>query len=1160
MMLSPRNPARRKFFGARMSLVFAYRYMRPILFFLLATSVFAQRGVPSAVFHAPQKARQSAPSKRLALRVARERWLPPVTAAERALKPARPGVTQIGLHRGVTAADLEGDWQTARDGSSIWRLVLRSPGAAAIRLHLEDFHAPDGQLWITELHENQPQTFGPYTNGGVHEDGEFWTNAALGEAVLIEYQARSRSRTLPFRIAEISHFTNLPIQIAKPAPDMTLAKAGEIRSAALSCNIDVNCRPEYAELARAVARISFETGDGGALCSGTVINTRNSSFIPYFLTAAHCISSDAEARTVEAFFLYQSQSCNGPAPTASSIKRALGARYVAGSSLDAGDFTLLRLNSVPDGTIFAGWNPDEHPAGAAVTGIHHPTGDLKKISFGSRGDTVNTRSRPAQNFYTITWREGVTQGGSSGSGIFNDQNQLVGMLSGGPRPEAGQTECDMRPAFDWYGRFDVAFPQIRTLLEDRAGTNPGGGGTTNPANGAALTSGTPLRITLPAVSSSTLFSGNQGYRVQVPEGATELEISLATSTTGADLDLFVSFESEPAIESGRIRSDYNSITDSGNERILINAQSSPPLRAGTYYIALASYTTGREIVGTLTARIGSSSTGGGETQTTLLTSGVSRSFSLPAVTGGTLFRGAAAYRIDVPANATQLQIRVNTATPNADVDLYARFGAEVVTENSRVVTDHRSDSDTGNETITINAQSTPPLRPGTYFLALGLFTNGVAVTGNISATVSTASTGSNAPPAVLTSGVSRPVSLPTTNGATLFSGDLAFQITVPEGATRLKIDLRGAQPDVDVDLFVKYGTLARVVNGRADSDYSTEGPAGDESVEITGSSSPALKPGVYYIQFVNFTNTKPFTGTITATVDRAAAVPATPTILSSGVPGKLALPAVDGPILYAGNYGYRIQVPEGATRLTVRLSTATPNADVDLYVRYGADVDLTAEGELVADHFSETLTGNEVIVLSSASNPPLRAGTYFIATALFTPGVNVTGSVTATIERAPSSTPALGRELTFNEPATFSLPAVDGPVLFGGSNVFRINVAQPGGLKFELRTAAPGVDVDIHVRFQQPPALENGRIAADFTAAGDTGNEDLTVLPNLIGSRLGTYYVALSVYTPGTPIMGTLLVTPIVPGGSGDEKRWEQSVMKERGGELVKPKVRLTAE
>lgn len=1134
-----------------MRVILAYNHMRLTLFVLFATALFAQRGVPSTVFHAPQKPRQAAPAERMTLRAAPERWLKPVTTEERAAKLVRPGLTQVSLHRGLTTADTDGAWQTGRDGVHVWRLVLRSPGAAAIRLHLEGFNAANGRLWLSEIEPAEPQSFGPYTGRGIHDDGEFWTNTALGEAVLLEYESTSRS--LPFRISEISHFTALPL------PD---GKAVSNKSASLACNIDVNCRPEYAELARAVARYSFETGEGGALCSGTVLNTRGQSFVPYFLTAAHCVSSDAEARTVEAFFLYQSQRCDGPPPTAASVGRALGARYLAGSSLEGGDMTLLRLNSVPDNTIFAGWTADTLPNGANVTGIHHPAGDLKKISFGARGDDIPVRGRPAQNFYTILWREGVTQGGSSGSGIFNEQNQLVGMLSGGPRPPAGQTECDLRPAFDWYGRFDIAFPQIRSFLEDRAGSTPGGGGggTTNPATGTAVTSGTPVRITIPSVAISTLFSGDRGYSIQVPEGATELEITLATATANADLDLFVSYESEPSIEGGRIRSDYNSVNNSGDERIVINAQSSPPLRAGVYRIAIASYTTGRDIVATLSARIGTPGSGGSATQTVLLSNGVSRNFTLPSVQGGVLFTGPRAYRIEVPANASQLQIRVNTTTPNADVDLYSRFGSEVVVENGRANADHRSTSDSGNELITINAQSTPPLRAGTYFIALGLFTNNIEVNGNITATFTAAPTGPNATPVVLTSGVAKTIALPAAANPTLFSGDLAFQITVPEGATRLKVDLRASTPGIDVDLFVKFGVLARVVNGKADADYVSEGLAGDESIEITSSSNPPLKAGVYFIQFVNWDNSKPFTGSVTATVERAFVAPSAPTTLTSGVAGKLNLPAVDGPILFTGNYSYKIQVPEGATRLTVRLATATPNADVDLYVRYGADVDLTAGGEIIADHYSETVTGNEVIVLSAASDPPLRAGTYYISTALFTTGIPVTGSVTATVERAPAGTPTIGRELAFNEASTFRLDAVERPTLFGGANVFRVNVNQPGGLKFELRTQTPGVDVDIHVRFQQPPAIENGRIAADFSAAGDTGDEDLTVLPNLIGNRLGTYYVALAVYSTGTPITGTLLVKPIVPGASGDEKRAPNSLEKESEGRAMKPKIRSTAE
>jgi len=1123
--------------------------MRPILLVALTTSLFAQPGVPSAVYHAPEKERQAAPTRRFALRPAAERWMAPLTDEERNARRVRAGLTQIAVHRAARAEDLRGTWETARDGSAVWRLALRSPGAAAIRLHLEEFHAGDGRLWITEMHGNEPQTFGPYSGEGIHGDGEFWSNAALGEAVLIEYEPAGRSRSLPFRIAEISHFTSLPVAIAKPDAELTLAKAGETRNAALSCNIDVTCRPEYAELARAVARISFETDEGGALCSGTVLNTRSNSMIPYFLTAAHCISSDAEARTVEAYFLYQTSTCNGPAPSAASVRRVVGARYMAGSSVEGGDFTLLRLNSVPDGTVFAGWSSTAHPVGAAVTGIHHPTGDLKKISFGARGTDLATRGRPVQNFYTIIWNEGVTEGGSSGSGIFNEQRQLVGMLSGGPRAPAGQTECDLRPAFDWYGRFDVAFPQIRSLLEDD-GTDPGPGPVT-PATGTLLTSGAAQAVTLPAVTNSTLFGGNLGYRIVVPQGATELEISLATSTANADVDLFASFEQQPAIVSGRVQADHSSATDSGNERIVINAQSTPPLRAGTYFIALASFTTGREIQATLTARVGSPAPGTSET--TLLTNGTARTFSLPAVTSGTLFRGPSSYRIEVPANASQLQIRVATATPNADVDLYARFGAEPAVEGGRANADYRSVSDTGNEIITIDAQSTPPLQEGTYYIALGLFTTGTAVNGTIVAEFTTPVSVTGPPPVALNSGVSRTVSLPATVNPVLFTGEYAYQITVPEGSSGLRVELRPDAFHVDADLFVKRGALARLIDGRPDTEYRSEGPDGNETVDI----SSGLLPGIYYIQLINYTSTEPFTGTIVATVERNAPAPTLTTTLVSGVPAKLQLPSVENAALFRGNYSYKIDVPEGSTRLTIRLNTATPNADVDLYARFATDIGLSSGGEVVADHFSESPTGNEVIVISSASNPTLRAGTYFIATALFTRGTPVTGTVTATVERAPTTTPTVGRELPFNETVQFSLPAVNAATFFGGNNLLRVNVTQPGGLRFELRSLTPNVDLDLHVRYQQPPAIENGRIVADFNAAGDTGNEDLTIAPNFIGDRFGTYYVAVSLYTRNVPVTATLRVIPIAPGAS-DEKREVLPLRKESG--LVKAKPRLREE
>jgi hypothetical protein len=59
-------------------------------------------------------------------------------------------------------------------------------------------------------------------------------------------------------------------------------------------------------------------------------------------------------------------------------------------------------------------------------GIHHPAGDIKKISFENRA------LETAGKFWRVPrWDLGVTEGGSSGSGLWNQDHLLVGQLYGG---------------------------------------------------------------------------------------------------------------------------------------------------------------------------------------------------------------------------------------------------------------------------------------------------------------------------------------------------------------------------------------------------------------------------------------------------------------------------------------------------------------------------------------------------------------------------------------------------------------------------------------------------------------------------------------------------------------------------------------------------------
>ena len=81
------------------------------------------------------------------------------------------------------------------------------------------------------------------------------------------------------------------------------------------------------------------------------------------------------------------------------------------------------------------------------------------------------------------------------------------------------------------------------------------------------------------------------------------------------------------------------------------------------------------------------------------------------------------YSIDVPPGATSLKIELNG---DQDVDLFVRFGERVVNQGFHPVSDYVSAGKSGSEAITITASSTPPLRTGTYFIAIANFGPGEA--------------------------------------------------------------------------------------------------------------------------------------------------------------------------------------------------------------------------------------------------------------------------------------------------------------------------------------------------------------------------------------------------------------------------------------------------
>ena len=94
------------------------------------------------------------------------------------------------------------------------------------------------------------------------------------------------------------------------------------------------------------------------------------------------------------------------------------------------------------------------------------------------------------------------------------------------------------------------------------------------------------------------------------------------------------------------------------------------------------------------------------------------------------------YWVNVPTGATQLAIHLVTATQGTDVDLYANRGYRAGYERWWA-NQYLSTGPGGNESITITPQSSPPLEPGPYFIAIThkVRTAGVRAEGTLTAEV-----------------------------------------------------------------------------------------------------------------------------------------------------------------------------------------------------------------------------------------------------------------------------------------------------------------------------------------------------------------------------------------------------------------------------------------
>lgn len=348
---------------------------------------------------------------------------------------------RVGVPQHLIMKLRDGAWRDVK-GGRLWTAEISAAGALGMRVHFSGMNLPRGaELHLYDPAQPQATRVGPYAGNGPVGDRELWAGSIFSDVVRIEYYEPSNAiggnSAQPFVIDDIQHYYR----------DIRPKSKGGGGEGAGSCHNDPVCFPAWADVADSVARLLYVDG-GTWVCSGQLINTVASDETPYFLTAYHCIASNSVAATAEFLWGYERTTCGSGSPatgTTSSVAQFISAWSLTDTTL------LLILGEIPADVYWSGWTSSAITSGTASTCVHHPSGDYKRISFGTKFNTPNCGG-PATHFVLADWNSGVTEGGSSGSGFWRDSDQLLfGTLT------CGASACSAQTADDSYGRFDTAY-------------------------------------------------------------------------------------------------------------------------------------------------------------------------------------------------------------------------------------------------------------------------------------------------------------------------------------------------------------------------------------------------------------------------------------------------------------------------------------------------------------------------------------------------------------------------------------------------------------------------------------------------------------------------------------------------------------------------------
>ena len=436
--------------------------------------------------HLPPDARHALgplpPEQKASLAAGVDERIQAAPADTRQLRPKKPAV-RVGLSRAlpesvgfdgleVAAASstrtVGGGLLEPAPGGAVWTAAFSSAGAGALRIHLSRAVLPPGSR--AYVYSASGEVHGPYSFEREPPPEGFWTNTVFSDEVYLEVRLPAGTRGAALSvdaIAHIEHPSFAPSAASRSGTGLALRPKSD------ACFIDVSCIstsdfPNVAQASDAIGQLTFMDQGGAFVCTGGLLNTTTSSFVPYLLTANHCFDNQAAASSLEAIWQYRTASCNGPAPSPGQLPRTLGSTLLATGATS--DFTFVQLSANPPaGSFFLGWDTTDysHAGGTILHRVSNPDGGPQiytKEQISAIPDPGTCDGAPQGLFLYEKDIESASGGGSSGSPVMLPDLSVVGQEFG----ECGTNNtdnCDVVNNSTLDGAFRVTFPSIAPWLQ-----------------------------------------------------------------------------------------------------------------------------------------------------------------------------------------------------------------------------------------------------------------------------------------------------------------------------------------------------------------------------------------------------------------------------------------------------------------------------------------------------------------------------------------------------------------------------------------------------------------------------------------------------------------------------------------------------------------------